>query len=72
MAIASRQFHFRMPQQMATQFDATTSGFPALPTPVLMRLLLAATLSRPMAEQVKAIQDEIRRRPPESRTRGNG
>ena len=64
-----RQFHFRMPEPMAVKLDAIKSAFPVLPTPVLMRLLLSATLNRPMAAQVKAIQSEIRRQP-ESRTKG--
>lgn len=56
-----RQFHVRMPEPMAERFDSLRSEFPALPTPVLMRLLLSVTLNRPLTEQVKAIQHEIRR-----------
>src|SRR5581483_4827656 len=54
--IAGRQFHFRMPKPMARQFDVIRSDFPSLPTPVLLRLLLAATLNKPMSAQVRAVQ----------------
>lgn len=65
MSVPGRQFHFRMPAEMAERFDTLRSEFSSLPTPVLIRLLLSSTLNRPLSKQIRAIQSEIRRRPPD-------
>jgi hypothetical protein len=66
VSIPSRQVHLRL-GDLTAQFDAVQAEYPALPTPVLLRLILASILNRPTPEITRLIDAEIRRTSPNER-----
>ena len=67
MAVPGRQMHVRLPQPIASKFDALCDQFSGLQPGTVLRLLIASQLERPLEAQVQAVTEQIIK--PKSRPR---
>ena len=65
MGMPQRTINVRLSAGLAERFDALADAVPGLPKGVLLRMLLADQLSKPMEEQVRIVTTQLLK--PESR-----